>query len=978
MTTQEQASARKTRLNAGHQMFVLGTTEFPISQEHVDNLKAINTKLRGMVDHVARNKAAERHVGDLYAAFGKSRSRVGWEATAEVMLLQLASALVENASFAPVLISNKTRGGKAAGLAFGLSVLLFAAMPYLSLMVFNAAFWSFDPLRKTGQPRRSRQLESIQQPAERGGGNLIETLESVVQASDDLQRALTTPGEDVAAARGAGKAALEKREKREAFNNSFYIGKATQAVVSGLKQLLFYLAQWVVYAKNAHCSAGQLGFNIQLYALEGGRALQAGLAVYDKQKELNAMTAANLAYTHINGVEDIRDMWNAHFVQQSWAAQDVIEKRIDAKLDDLAGQFPGVNISQMRQFDVQGGFNHRKYCAAPTAADRQLWSEFSSKCEGTPVPGCNGAMDELQRLVVLEELHKLHVLENFDTLLPEARKDLEKLDMLSTLQHWHAEAEGSPEAEGEPRVIDLDDLKRTLDVGDRQAQALLDRPLPEAFVRQKEGLERSFENLRVTFGMQSVDEAKALLRREGGLPPNLVAARDALQKKYDASSTEAGKEASFRELRDVLGLRSVDAAKGLRTKGLDGAHRTQLHALQNKYETRTELAPETILDVPRAGFLKYPELARALVDDETGNAKPLTKTEEAVLGRLKAKSFKSSLNHEGWVRPVASGHPDVDKARRDKSLTPFEHLLLQTLEVRPRVDARASAEQGRTVTNHDLLDQRLNAVPASMARVHAGLAELRDVQVDKLMRPWDWSQLTEPTTQAIENMLLHQKGVLGNLKDMVPVRWNMPGYVVPLLTVNLGRATFMGPGGSGFQFLLGTGTALARRLATDTFQCDRQTGPNKASNILTFTIGGIATVCLIPQLLNAIGAPFHAESTARVRLGYFTRPGGRPTMGAMLKSEYWYAARRVVTDPVMQLRWRGPSSTEKTRLKGLLTQADAHLARLAQPPTARTAAAALAAAPERIESTTQAGDNVEMQAPRKPGTGTTNVSSSNV
>ncbi|WP_156226332.1 hypothetical protein [Herbaspirillum chlorophenolicum] len=806
---------RAHALNTLHHDVVMQTSHRPISDESMATVLEIN-KLLLTLDVNSRSDKAMEYVDHIFEALKVDPSAAAKELVREALALQAAGAVNNAIGILPTLYGGLGPKSNAALVSFGWSLLAQVYQPYLSVHVFNAAFYGFDFARDAGIPGRSRNLE--------GAKTLAATSTEMTATNKKLKEALaaveSAPSQEtknkLEQALDASEAAMEARYRREIHDDSFDHGRWAQSTLSALKQILLNLTQYISFAQNKDCKGSQYAFYVQMGTAAMVQLLQLAAAPTDRMREGRLIMAANISSGLVQTKDEVRDMFRARYVQQMWLIGDGITTRCDAVLEKIAKQFD-TTAKLIKTFDEAGGFNLAKFSPPMSPEVRERWNEFKSSCEGPALANCDGALEELGKLMVLEELNKLLTLE---------------------------------------------------------APANDEEPTPEA-VR------------------------------------NLAS----LQAKYETDTP-------FELLRDALGLDSLAAAKALRQGPLPPALAGQLEQLQKKYETRELLEVDDFVDVKREQVLEWAEMARA-------EAAVLTPLELAVRTRLEDKARGSTLNIDGWkTAPAAQNIEEAQEyqARRDKSLTPYEHALLQTLRVRPHIDASAS-DADRIVTNHDLAAGKLLKEPKSMAQVQDLLKKLRHHQLDRILLPFDYTRLTYETTQAIANVFLGEKNWLGNTKDAITTRWNMPGYIVPALVVQIARATFMGVGGTGFFFLLQAGAGMARRSRPETFTCTPGEGPNDHSRTFSYVMMGLSALPLGFAVLAAWGGP-QAVNTARVRREFFTRREGRPSFIEMFREHYLYSARRAVTDYAGERIFTGPGI--KKQAAKLIREAHAQLDRLAQ------------------------------------------------
>lgn len=803
---------RREKLNKVHHDIVMHTSHRLIADHNMTRIREINQLLL-QLDVSTRSREALRYVDEVFLALGVDPGAAAKELARESAALQTAGALNNMIGIMPTIYGALGPRSNAAVVSFVWSLLAQLYQPYLGVQIFNAAFYSFDFTRDAGIPGRSRQLE--------GAATLTSTSQDLVKATQNLRAALTEmeklplppdAAQKLSEALSACEQASQQRYRREVHDDSFDHGRWAQSTLSGLKQILLNLTQYITLAQNKECKGGRYAFYVQMGATAIVQLMQLAAGPLDRMREGRLIMAANISCGPVQTKNDVRDMFRARYVQQMWLVGDGISNRCDDILKKIA-QLCNVNYKALKQFDEAGGFNHARFSRPLDEPARLRWDAFKQGCEGPALGGCRGAMEELGQLVVLEELNEL---------------------------------------------LSIEALARA--------------------------------------GTLSADQAKTLAQ---------------LQAKYQD-------DGHFETLRDALGLDSLEAAKSLRASPLSDVLATQLRQLQQKYEDRTLLATEDFIDVSREQMLEWGEMARA-------EGELLTPLELAVRSRLEAKARTSTLNIDCWKMPPAPDSEDEAQefqVRREKSLTPYEHALLQTLRVRPSNDAAGSLEAGHSVTNHDLAEQKMGmALPVS-AQLQELLASLRHHQLDKVLLPFDYTHLTPETTQSIANIFLNEKSRIGNAKDAITTRWNMPGYIVPTLVVQIARATFMGVGGTGFFFLLQSGAGLARWSMRDSFSCKPGEGPNHNSMIFSYAMMGTSTLALGFALLAAWGGP-QSVNTARVRREFFTRKEGRPSFIEMFRQHYFYSARRAVTDYAGERLFRGPRI--KTQARALITQAHARL-----------------------------------------------------
>ncbi|MFC3469335.1 hypothetical protein ACFOHT_05620 [Massilia oculi] len=901
---------RNRALNAAMNDIVRCSSHMTITRTDMDNLRKAKRELM-KIDHAMRMEAAGQLVGDVYKALGKDQRKVFHDLYRELGMTQLAGALNTGLGILPTAVGSALKSKAGAGAVLAWSGLAQLYQPYLGVLMFNTLYAGADFMRKTGMPGRSRPIESAK--------TLQQTLTALNDASDRMAEALTAahdvaPGsaEAIAArhalttARVAGAQAMEERMKREQFDQSFDAGQYIKSLLSGTKQVAFYLSQYVAYADNQDCKGTERAFKMQMAVTGIVLGLNVLAAVADRRREAQRIMATNLAYGDVDNKNHVRDMFRSPYTQKMWGVNDGIEKRTDATLGELARLF-GVPKRALKRFDEAGGFNHQRFSLALDAPRREKLARFEAMTEGPLLAGARSNMEELTKLVHLEEVGKLHMLE-----------DLSALGVLEALDRRHAEVAGGGAA---PYAApSADEIKRLPGiVSDDQVRRLLDGPLPAALKDRMGELRARFDALdnrrtltaghpRMMLGLDSEYALSDLLdqqRRDpaGALPAPQAGALLALRGKY-------ADQAAPQALADALDIDLAQATK-LCAGPMSNALRQQLHDLQDKYETRAGLRGEDLVEVDRTGMLEWADLARA-------DAKPLSASESAVRSRLEAKSRTSTLNLDGWRGNA--GMEDVAELdeRRAASLTPFEHCLLQTLRVRP---GAPGAVPGDAI----LAAARLTPVMANetaAARIHTLLSELRGHRLDKALSTWDFSNLSEPAKLSVERLLQGKRGVLGNIKDLAGMRWNMPGHVVPALVVQYARATFMAVGGSGFFFLLQAAVGLARRLNEDQFACKPGEGPNDASRTFSHVMMGVGVPFLAAALLGAWAGP-QTVNASRVRREFFTRREGRPNFTEMMKANYLYSARKAVTDYAGQRWFSGPKA--KARNTRLMGQVDARL-----------------------------------------------------
>lgn len=908
-------SARKEHLNAAYAARHDTTIGLEVTDENLARFKEMNDSLQAF-DVAMRTEKAKQFLGEVFHMLGTDKESVLRELRNEALVMQIPSVLSAVIGLAPTWV-----GSSSPHVPTGIGSVAFAVagqvyQPLVGVLLANAFYGAFDMQRSAGMPGRSTQLERSKP--------LSETATALAKANRELEEALeaahkVTVGTPEAMAhmhtllekQDAVKTALAERTRRDASDHSYITGQYYRSSVGMLKQFALWLTQIAVFVNNDDCHGTKRMYQAQMAMIAILQLAQAIAAPIDRKREGMDIMAANLAHGKIGSEDDVRDMIRMPMTQKMWLVNDGVEKRTLAKLGELAVEF-GVSKDEMRKFEEAGGFDQHQYATPLDAAAQARWDQFKTLCDGPPLANCHGALQELEKLVVLEEVTKLKMLE-----------DLDALGVLRTLSDLHDTAGSATDTVATP---DLAHIARSLDLpSETQAQALLDGPLPNALQRRLASLQKTYApapdgspadtarvplwHLRTTLGLGSDDEARALAN--GPLPPRLDAALAALRQKFTT-------DAPIDQLRSTLGLASADAARALRQHGLPANAHADLMALQRKYDTRDLLTPDMLVEPTRKDMLEWTDMARA-------ESALLTPLQIAVCSRLEAKARTSTLNMDGW-RTYLAGEEDADRTRADKSLTPFEHALLLTLKVQPRENIAETASAGHRVTDHDLHARKLAKAPKSLANVQKLLKQLREIRLDRTTMPWDFTHLTLDTTDSILNVLQGEQSATKNAWDAVKTRWNMAGYIVPVAVAQYGRAASWVVGGSSFVWLMNSVVGLVRKAERDQFACEPGKGPNDASIKFSAAMMAVSGVFMIPALFNAWNAPA-AVNTGNIRLNYFR--GGKPGALKMFQDNFIPSAGPQAAHFARQHLATGPRL--KNNASQLLERADRRLAQLAGP-----------------------------------------------
>ena len=885
---------RIAQLNTLQNVLALRGPYRPIPKQSLKELHSINDTLKQISGYAERIQAAEQYPGQVYQLLGLDPKEVEEELKREPVYLQFAAFLNEVLNFAPTVVGATVVGGVKVGAGvMGWSTFMLLGGPWISVMLFNAAYFGFDFTREVGQPGRMTQIERaphFQKTLEDMRDN-CQALESALMAFNAAQRGgvALSPEEARASLVSAREAAFMSRESRnlsKAYSDSFEWGRMGQTIIGAVKQTLLYLAQYVSYAQSKDCKGGSYAFYMIASTIALTRLLAWSMVSRsDRAREGNMITAANMAYGRIDRKSDARDLFRPADTQKSWRLNDGIEKRSLAIYQKLAKQYKGFSAQQIKLLDEKGAFNHVKFSVAMDASELADVTEFRGSCEGPALGACQGVYQELGALVVLEGLAMLHTLEQ-----------VEKLGVLNALDKGDASR-----SVAEPRFIpSKSEVRRVLGLeSDQAAQDLVDGPLPRAWARDLAELKRYEEispeqlaRLRIILGFENLDEVENLLAgppadAKSALPSAISAKLVALKANYE-------KDETFEQIRQALSLNSIASAKALCKSPLRASWADQLTQLQKKYETRELLQPDDYKEVTRDELLRRANQARA-------DGTVLTPLELAVRDRLLAKARTSTINIHTWRAPYDSGAPEEDQERRDHSLTPFEHLVLETLQVRPSVDRAASSSAGQLISDHDLANESLKVAPTSFAEVRSLLLQLREHRLDARVKAWDLTKMTDESMKEISDVFLEGKGWAGNTWEAIKTRFNMPGYIVPAIVVQAGRGTFMGVGGTYFFFFTQAAAGLIRQARPETFVCTPGEGLNRNSELLSYSLMGAGTLAYGFAMLGVWGGgAAYPEFASETRGAFFRSPAGRPTFPQFFGRNYLYSARRAVTDPLFQ------------------------------------------------------------------------------